>query len=172
MYTKFPHDMIMNRISHFLAHAFRFHAAKAHRRSAFLAVPHHHLYKRVACFWTYTGTLSDAHQKTHTVLNLEGLIERLDFVVRNSYVFWGGEVFHQQIGVAMGLIPAGLIATIVCFTYEIEFLSRCLDRLDSVTRADPRSPEIPKLRAKVQFALLLLRYIDDELHTLVDSFDF
>ena len=103
----------------------------------------------------FTSMYTKFHEKTHTVLNLEGLIERLDFVVRNSYVFWGGEVFHQQIGVAMGLIPAGLIATVVCFTYEIEFLSRCLDRLDAVTRADPRSPEIPKLRAKVQFALLV-----------------
>ena len=81
---------------------------------------------------------------------------------------WGGEVFHQQIGVAMGLIPAGLIATLVCFTYEIEFLSRCLTRLESVTRDDPQSAEIPKLRAKVYFILLLQRYIDDCLHTLVD----
>ena len=37
----------------------------------------------------------------------------------------------------MGLIPAGLIATIVCFTYEIDFLRRCLARLDEA-RLGPR----------------------------------
>jgi hypothetical protein len=87
----------------------------------------------------------------------------------HPYVYWGGEIFHQQIGVAMGLIPAGLFATIVCFTCEIEFLRRCLARLNSELARDAAGAEIPKLRAKVYFALWLKRYIDDEFHTLVDA---
>ena len=102
-------------------------------------------------------------------MDLAGLLERIHWLVDNSYMYWGGEVFHQQIGVAMGLIPAGLIATIVCFTYEIEFLRRCLARLNSELARDAAGAEIPKLRAKVYFALWLKRYIDDEFHTLVDA---
>jgi len=65
----------------------------------------------------------------------------------------------------------------VCFTYEIEFLRRCLARLEGEMRRDAGEAssgctgppfEIPKLRAKVYFALWLKRYIDDGIHTLVD----
>ena len=49
-------------------------------------------------------------------MRLGALIKRIRFLVENSYVTFGGEVFKQEIGIAMGLIPAGAIASLVCYT--------------------------------------------------------
>ena len=49
-------------------------------------------------------------------LRLSLLIDRMiRFLVENlnAFVTFGGEVFKQEIGIAMGLIPAGAIASLV-----------------------------------------------------------
>ena len=72
-------------------------------------VPHHQDYQRLASFWSKYPTLGekDPRAKTHAVMKLGALLNRIRFLVENSYVTFGGKVFKQEIGIAMGLIPAG-----------------------------------------------------------------
>ena len=99
----------------------RRHASLRHLfASAYLFVPHHQDYQRLASFWSKYPTLGekDPRAKTHAVMKLGALLNRIRFLVENSYVTFGGEVFKQEIGIAMGLIPAGAIASLVCYSYE------------------------------------------------------
>ena len=87
----------------------RRHASLRHLfASAYLFVPHHQDYQRLASFWSKYPTLGekDPRAKTHAVMKLGALLNRIRFLVENSYVTFGGEVFKQEIGIAMGLIPA------------------------------------------------------------------
>jgi len=59
---------------------------------------------------------------------LGALLDRINFLIDNTYVTFGDEVFKQEIGIAMGLIPAGAIASLVCYTYELDYLQRCLKK--------------------------------------------
>ena len=52
---------------------------------------------------------------------LGALLDRINFLIDNTYVTFGDEVFKQEIGIAMGLIPAGAIASLVCYTYELDY---------------------------------------------------
>ena len=75
-------------------------------------------------FWSKSPTLDekDPKAKTHDVMTLAiMLLDRINFLIDNSYVTFDGEVFKQEIGIAMGLIPAGAIASLVCYTYELDY---------------------------------------------------
>ena len=41
----------------------------------------------------------DPRAKTHAVMKLGALLNRIRFLVENSYVTFGGEVFKQEIGI-------------------------------------------------------------------------
>ena len=83
------------------------------------------------------------------------------FLVENSYVTFGGKVFKQEIGIAMGLLPAGAIASLVCYTYELDYLNRCLKKWKSM---DPTDAGYAEMHARTLFAMLSRRYIDDNLY--------
>ena len=138
MYTKFPHGMIKNAVNSALTYAFRADAASMGWTEIYLATPHHDQYQYRSCYWTAQKDLSEHAAKTHKTIDLTGLIARVAFLVDNSYVFFGGQMFHQQIGIAMGLIPAGLVASMVCFYYEGAYLRRCLRRYADL-RASPNT---------------------------------
>ena len=111
----------------------------------------------------------DPRAKTHAVMKLGALLNRIRFLVENSYVTFGGEVFKQEIGIAMGLIPAGAIASLVCYSYELDYLNRCLKKWKSM---DPTDPGYAEMHARTLFAMLSRRYIDDNLHVLIDLANF
>ena len=94
-------------------------------------------------------------------MKLGALLNRIRFLVENSYVTFGGEVFKQEIGIAMGLIPAGAIASLVCYSYELDYLNRCLKKWKSM---DPTDPSYAEMHARTLFAMLSRRYIDDNLY--------
>ena len=178
MYTKFTHSMILDARTDIITYAFRSQSVRRARQSGepasdvFLAAPHHHLYKIIPARWVSSRKLSDKDAKNLAIITLEGLLDRIHFLVTNAYVTFGGEIFHQQIGVAMGLIPAGLIATLVCFHYEIRFLKRCLTRYDTLMNTlPPHDPALEEQKSRVYFILFLKRYIDDCLHTLTNDYD-
>ena len=172
MYTKFPHGMIKNAVNAVLTYAFRAHAASNGWTEIYLATPHHDQYQYRSCYWTAQKDLSEHAAKTHKTIDLTGLIARVAFLVDNSYVFFGGQMFHQQIGIAMGLIPAGLIANMVCFYYEAAYLRRCLRRYGDL-KAAPNTPdaELRHQKNRCTFIKHLKRYIDDCLFTLPNGYD-
>ena len=118
-----------------LTYVYRRQAAVLGGDTAYLFVPHHQDYQRLASFWSKYPTLGekDPRAKTHAVMKLGALLNRIRFLVENSYVTFGGEVFKQEIGIAMGLIPAGAIASLVCYSYELDYLNRCLKKWKSIT---------------------------------------
>ena len=61
--------------------------------------------------------------------------------------------------------PAGAIASLVCYTYELDYLNRCLKKWKAM---DPTDPGYAEMHARTLFAMLSRRYIDDNLHVLID----
>jgi len=100
---------------------------------------------------------------------LGALLDRINFLIDNTYVTFGDEVFKQEIGIAMGLIPAGAIASLVCYTYELDYLQRCLKKWKATSKNDP---DYAKVHARTLFAMLSRRYIDDNIHILTDPANF
>ena len=163
MYTKFTHAMVLEAVAEFVSYGFRVVAADKRWNDIWLAVPRHDLYQKEKCFWC--KDVGCDGKSTHVAMELGGLLERVRFLVENAYVFFGGEVYHQKIGLAMGLVPAGLFANVTCLFYELKYLKRVLGR---GFRVDTDDPDWRRHRARMLFALLSQRYIDDCLHVLTD----
>ncbi len=172
MYTKFTHKMIIDALTELLTYAFRRQAIVMNKDCCYLAVPKHQDYQRSTAFWFGRDKFpsNDKRDKKFTLLSLSSLIDRIKFLLDSTYIFFGGEVFKQDIGLPMGLVPAGLLASLTCFTYEIAYAERVLDRL---SRTPPSAPDYEEVRARAYFIILLQRYIDDEIHYLInkDVFD-
>ena len=87
---------------------------------------------------TKYGPGNDKRNKQYTLLSLSSLLDRIKFLLDSTYIYFGGEVFKQVIGLPMGLVPAGIMASLTCFTYEIAYAERVLDRL---RRTPPNAPD-------------------------------
>ena len=72
----------------------------------------------------------------------------LEFLFDNIYVVFGGKIFEQIVGILMGTSCAPLLADIVLYSYEAEFIQSLL------------STGKKKLASKFNFTY---RYIDDVL---------
>ena len=114
-----------------LAYAFRWHARRTNSETCYLAVSHHENYKRLPAFWSKTEELAstDNRSQNYEVLTLPGLLDRIEFLLDSAYFFICGEVYKQVIGLPMCFVPTGLMASMVCFTYEISYTARVLYRL-------------------------------------------
>ena len=56
----------------------------------------------------------------------ENIIKMLEFLVHNISVVFAGKVFQQVISTPMGTNCAPLLADIVLFPYEVEFIQSLL----------------------------------------------
>ena len=70
MYTKFTHKMIMTQMTKLLTYVYRRQAVVLEGDTAYLFVPHHQDYQRLASFWSKYPTLGekDPRAKTHAVM--------------------------------------------------------------------------------------------------------
>jgi hypothetical protein len=50
----------------------------------------------------------------------------LEFLIDNIYVFVGGQVFQQYVGIPMGMNCAPLLADLFLYSYEAEFIQKLL----------------------------------------------
>ena len=122
--------------------------------------------KGLSAQWHRRGDKCDSGS---IVLSADAIIELLAFVVENSYVAFGGLVFKQIMGIAMGTNAGPFIATIFCYSFELQFLMRQLRRFVESCNARPTRSTINARRATLAQplppVLLFLffngRYIDD-----------
>jgi hypothetical protein len=49
-------------------------------------------------------------------------INMLEFLIDNIFVFFGGRVFQQTVGKSMGTNCAPLLADLLLYTYEADFI--------------------------------------------------
>jgi hypothetical protein len=49
-------------------------------------------------------------------------INMLEFLIDNIFVFFGGRVFQQTVGIPMGTICAPLFADLLLYSYEADFI--------------------------------------------------
>jgi hypothetical protein len=84
----------------------------------------------------------------HKYIKIEKSIflRMIEFVVDNTYFQFGGDVYKQIIGVPMGTDCAPLVANLTLFSYEFDFMTKCM-----------KTKRFEVLR-KLQYCF---RYIDD-----------
>ena len=70
----------------------------------------------------------------------------LDFLIDNIFVFFGGRVFQQTVGIPMGTNCAPLLADLFLYSYEANFIQGLLKKNEK------------KLARSLNFTF---RYIDD-----------
>lgn len=64
------------------------------------------------------------------ILEPNKIKEMINYLVDNTYVKFAGKIWKQNIGIPMGTNCAGFMANIYCFTYELEFIKRLVDKGD------------------------------------------
>jgi hypothetical protein len=65
---------------------------------------------------------SNKIQKGKACYSEEQVISMLEFLIDNIFVFFGGALFQQVVGIPMGMNCAPLLADLFLFLYESEFL--------------------------------------------------
>jgi hypothetical protein len=55
-------------------------------------------------------------------------INMLEFLIDNIYVFFGGRVFQQTVGIPMGTNWAPLFAGLLLYSYEADFIQGFLKK--------------------------------------------
>jgi len=104
--------------------------------------------------WIAAGRRSETDREM--MMSLDKFKSMLNKLVDNTYLKFGGELWHQTVGIPMGTNCAGYIANLYCFTYEIEFLRRTVNE---------GNYDLAKQLLRVQ------RYIDDLLCIGIPCFD-
>jgi hypothetical protein len=55
-------------------------------------------------------------------------INMLEFLIDNIFVFFGGRVFQQTVGIPIGINWAPLFADLLLYSYEADFIQGLLKR--------------------------------------------
>ena len=79
-------------------------------------------------------------------INVDEFCELLNELIDNTFVSFGGTIWHQQVGIPMGTPCAGQIANLYCYVFELNFLRRTIRH---------KNYELAKQ------LLNIMRYIDD-----------
>ena len=94
---------------------------------------------------------------TATAYTANQICEMVTFLIENTFLQFGEAIYHQGIGLPMGIAPAGQMANLFCFTYELQFLHRL------VSAGSEQNLPLARLVASN-----LTRYIDDLLAINID----
>jgi hypothetical protein len=62
------------------------------------------------------------HSKANNKYKQDDIIQMLKFLIDNIFILFGGQVFHQTIGIQMGTICAPLFADMFLHAYDADFL--------------------------------------------------
>jgi hypothetical protein len=57
-------------------------------------------------------------------------INMLEFLIDNIFVFFGGRVFQQTVGIPMGTNCAPLLVDLLLYSYEADFIQGLLKKND------------------------------------------
>jgi hypothetical protein len=55
-------------------------------------------------------------------------INMLEFLIYNIFVFFGGRIFQQTVGIPMGTNCAPLLADLLLYSYEADFIQGLLKK--------------------------------------------
>ena len=81
--------------------------------------------QHVLCQLGYNSTyFSNKIQKGKTCYSEEQVISMLEFLIDNIFVSFGGTLFQQVVGIPMGTNCAPLLADLLLYSYESEFLQK------------------------------------------------
>lgn len=111
----------------------------------------------------------------YKIYTLEDIFKLIDFVLKNNYVQFGGVLYLQLLGIAMGGNASVFIANHFLFSYEYRFFEQlvsaiCLDPstqpistlpIPAPLNADIFYPRGAVARFLLQTFIWLFRYIDD-----------
>ena len=105
-YTTLPHDKLKTRLNETI------HKAFSHRNygSKFVVLGFNSTY------------FSSKIQKGKTCYSEEQVISKMEFLIDNIFVFFGGTLFQQVVGIPMGTNCAPLLADLFVYSYESKFL--------------------------------------------------
>jgi hypothetical protein len=149
MYTCLPHEDLISRLNELLTQVWRDNKVTddADHTALFLKHDGTHFWQDVHC------TDLPMFRKRFSLTQCTDMLTTL---VRNTYVKFAGEVFHQVVGIPMGTNCAGFLANLYCFSYELEHLTRLVEAKDFHRATD--------------VVTKIVRYIDDLL--TIDFKDF
>ena len=108
LYTTIPHDKLKSSLPSIVHQAFCFKNGK--KRYEYIVVN---------CNSTY---FVKNHSNAKHKYTEHDIVRMINFLIDNIFVECGGEVFQQVIGIPMGTNCAPLLADIVLYSYEAEFI--------------------------------------------------
>ena len=115
LYISIPHDKLKNKLSEFISKMFDFRAKK---------------YIIIKGKWSY---LSDKTCPNFLSITAQNLIEWVNFVIDNSYIYFQGRVYRQVVGIPMGTNCAPYYANIFLHVYEYDYISELVRNNDIIT---------------------------------------
>ena len=133
LYTKLPHDDLLNNLSKIVDFAFSGGNTKKDGNRKFLTI------KGKSVFWTKKkhGKNSMSKQDIKTLTS---------HLIKETYFKIGNKLFHQVIGIPMGIDPAPFWANLHLYSYECDFITSLM-KLD---------------KGRAMRFLRACRFIDDE----------
>ena len=112
LYTTKPHQKLKDRPTSIIRNAFIF--KNGNRRYKYLVLRHGETY--------FVKEHSDSKNK----YSEDDIIKMLEFLVDNIFVVVAGKVFQQTVCIPMGTNCAPLLADIVLYSYEADFIQSLL----------------------------------------------
>ena len=112
LYTSIPHDLLKSRMNNIINNAFK--------------------HKNGATRYTHIKVGRNKSYFTNDPLNGDNkytandICKMIKFLVDNTYVRFGGQLFRQMIGIPMGTNCAPLLADLFLYSYENEFLDKLI----------------------------------------------
>ena len=113
LYTKIPHDDLINNLSEIVDFAFSGGNSKKDGNRRFLTV------KGKSAYWT---------RKSHGKCSFsrEKIKQLTYFLIKETYFMIGNRLFHQCIGLPMGIDPAPFWANLHLYSYECKFITNLM----------------------------------------------
>ena len=109
LYTSIPHDKLKNMLSIVIKSTFK------SRNKKFISV-------------TGKKAFMCDERKSNFTVNIDQLIECINFIIDQSYIVYKGEVFRQCIGIPMGTNCAPYIANLFLHAYEDNFIDKMVQQ--------------------------------------------
>ena len=113
LYTSIPHDLLKSRISNLVHNAFR-------NKDGSVRYTHIKVTRAKGYF---THDINGGRDGMYTADNICKMIE---FLIDNIFVQFGGRLFHQIIGIPVGMNCSPLLADLFLYSYENEFLDNMI----------------------------------------------
>ena len=121
LYTKIPHDQLMNNVSSFINDIF-----KCVKDKNFIACPG----------GSKGAYFTKSQSSTNRCFSKDQLVEAVKCIINNAYITYHGLLYRQVIGVPMGTNCAPYLANIYLHHYEYEYLKSLVQQGDIQTAKD------------------------------------